>query len=169
MPARALHVSFCVVKSAQEVKKGPRQMDTSPFSITHPLALELIDATGAATSVIADLTYDAEDPYAVAASFSLNPRTGRSDEIIRWVFARELLDRGVHEPAGDGDVHIWPCLNEFGQAITVIELSSPDGEAVLQARTDEMCGFLRETALIVPAGSETTFLDVDDAIAKLLA
>jgi sporulation and cell division protein SsgA len=142
-------------------------MDTSsPLSITHPLALELIDATGAATSVIADLTYDAEDPYAVAASFSLDPR---SDETVRWVFARELLDRGVHEPAGEGDVHIWPCLNTFGQAVTVIELSSPDGEAVLQARTDEMCCFLRETALMVPAGSETTFLDVDDAIAKLLA
>jgi Streptomyces sporulation and cell division protein, SsgA len=144
-------------------------MDTSPLSITHPLALELIDATGAATSVTADLTYDAEDPYAVTANFSLNPGTSHRDQTVRWVFARELLDRGVHEPAGDGDVHIWPCLNQFGQAVTVIELSSPDGEAILQARTDEMCGFLRETALMVPAGSETTFLDVDGAIAKLLA
>jgi Streptomyces sporulation and cell division protein, SsgA len=144
-------------------------MATSPLSITRPLALELIDATGAATSVSADLTYDASDPYAVAAGFSIDSGAEGSDEIIRWVFARDLLLIGVHQPAGEGDVRIWPCLNDLGQAVTVIELSAPEGSAILQARSDEMCDFLRETEVVVPSGTEATYLDVDDAIVKLLA
>jgi hypothetical protein len=143
-------------------------MDTGPLSITRPLALELIDATGAATSVRADLTYDAADPYAVAAIFSMNPGCESNDETVRWVFARELLVTGVHEPAGEGDVRIWPCLNALGQAITVIELSAPDGEALLQARSVEMCAFLAETEVVVPSGAEATYLDVDDTVSKLL-
>jgi hypothetical protein len=143
-------------------------MDTSRLSVTRPLTLELIDATGGATAVNADLTYDAADPYAVIAGFSIGTGFDRHVATVRWVFARSLLATGVYEPAGEGDVRIWPCLNARGQAVTIIELSSPDGEALMQARSDEVCGFLRATEVVVPSGAETTYLDVDDAITKLL-
>lgn len=143
-------------------------MATSPLSITRPFALELIDATGGATAVAADLTYDAADPYAVAAGFSIKATADRDDATVRWVFARSLLATGVYEPVGEGDVRIWPCLNAHGQAVTVIELSSPDGEALMQARSREVCEFLRETEVVVPSGTEATYVDVDATISKLL-
>ncbi|MEJ7743255.1 MAG: SsgA family sporulation/cell division regulator [Nocardioidaceae bacterium] len=81
-------------------------MDIAPVSVTRTLTLELIDATGAATPLAAELLYDKSDPYAVAACF----RTGL-DLPVRWVFARDLLAEGLYEPTGDGDVHVWPCLD----------------------------------------------------------
>ena len=47
-------------------------MNTAPVSISRALTLELIDASGAATPLAAELCYDKKDPYAVAACF----RTG---------------------------------------------------------------------------------------------
>lgn len=138
-------------------------MDTTPASVTRELMLELIDACGASTEVAARLCYDLADPFAVSAVFV----TGKTP--VRWVFARELLEDGLYEPSGDGDVHVWPCLDARGHAVTVIELSSPDGEALLQARSDELGDFLRRTQELVPRGTEDTHLDMDGLVASLLA
>lgn len=137
-------------------------MNTAPVSISRALTLELIDASGAATPLAAELCYDKADPYAVAACF----RTGVTE--VRWVFARELLAAGLYEPTGDGDVHVWPCLDARGRAVTIIELSSPDGEALMQARSDEVCEFLNRTETIVPRGTEAGLMDVDGALDKIL-
>jgi Streptomyces sporulation and cell division protein, SsgA len=142
-------------------------METQPLSITHPLTLELIDASGGTTVVSAELTYDVADPYAVSAQFSV-VSSSKSEDSVCWVFARALLATGMYEPVGDGDVHIWPCLNARGEAVTIIELSSPDGEALMQALTTDVCGFLRQTESLVPTGAEATYLDLDDTITKLL-
>lgn len=138
-------------------------MDTAPVSVTRVVTLEFIDASGTATPLAAELSYDKQDPYAVAASF----RTGATD--VRWVFARDLLAEGLYEPTGDGDVHVWPCLSSRGTAVTMIELSSPDGEALMQARSDEVCNFLADTEAVVPSGTESEVMDVDDALARILA
>jgi hypothetical protein len=50
----------------------------------------------------------------------------------------------------------------------VIELSSPDGEALMQARSDEVCDFLRRSEGLIPFGAETTYLNIDEAISVLL-
>ncbi|MBA2773174.1 MAG: SsgA family sporulation/cell division regulator, partial [Nocardioidaceae bacterium] len=44
-------------------------MDIAPLSVTHTLTLELIDASGTATPLEAELRYDNHDPYAVSACF----------------------------------------------------------------------------------------------------
>ncbi len=138
-------------------------MDTVPASsITRGLALELLDANGTATPLAAELRYDKSDPYAVAACFL----AGESQ--VQWVFARDLLKRGIHQPTGDGDVHIWPCLDTLGHAATIIELSSPDGEALIQARTDELYDFLAEAEALVRSGTEADHVDVDGALVQLL-
>ena len=80
------------------------------------------------------------------------------------MFARDLLAAGLYEPTGDGDVHVWPCLDARGRAVTIIELSSPDGEALMQARSDEVCEFLSRTEAIVPRGTEAGLMDVDSAL-----
>ena len=138
-------------------------MDIAPVTVSHALTLELIDASGQATPLEAELCYDSLDPYAVAACFD----TGEAR--VRWVFARELLASGLYEPTGDGDVHVWPCLDARGRAVTIIELSSPDGEALMQARSDDVTAFLRRTEQLVPRGSETELIDIDEAIAQLLS
>lgn len=138
-------------------------MDTAPLSITRSIALELIDAQGGAIPLAAELHYDARDPYAVAACF----RAGRTD--VRWTFARSLLAEGVHEPTGDGDVHIWPCLDSQGCAVTVIELSSPDGEALMQACSRDISAFVARTESLVPTGTESSQVDVDHELDALLA
>ena len=138
-------------------------MNTAPVSVSRALTLELIDASGAATPLAAELRYDKKDPYAVAACF----RTGVTE--VRWVFARDLLAAGLYEPTGDGDVHVWPCLDARGRAVTIIELSSPDGEALMQARSDEVCEFLSHTEQIVPRGTEAGLMDVETALDKILS
>jgi hypothetical protein len=136
---------------------------SAPAIITRAITLELIDGSGAATTVEADLRYDAADPFAITACFD----TG--DAKVLWVFGRELLDQGRYEPTGDGDVHVWPCLSARGESVTIIELSSPDGEALLQARTLDINEFLRHTEEVVPLGAEGELIDFDTAVAQLLA
>jgi sporulation and cell division protein SsgA len=137
-------------------------MDTVPASITRGLALELLDANGTATPLAAELRYEKSDPYAVAACFLAG------ETQVQWVFARDLLRAGLHQPTGDGDVHIWPCLDSLGHAATIIELSSPDGEALIQARTDELYEFLAEAETLVRSGTEGDYVDVEGALAQLL-
>jgi len=137
-------------------------MNTAPLVVSQALTLELIDATGAATPIDAELQYDPRDPYAVTTVFM----TGRSQ--VRWTFGRDLLTAGLYEPSGDGDVHVWPCLDSQGHAVVIVELSSPDGEALVQARTGDLSAFVERMSKAVVPGTESEYLDLDAAIAKIL-
>ena len=136
-------------------------MNTAPLTVTQPLTLELIDPTGAVTPIEAELHYDPRDPYAVTTVFM----TGASQ--VRWTFGRELLSEGLYEPSGDGDVHVWPCLDSEGHAVVIIELCSPDGEALVQARTGDLSGFVERMSTAVEPGSESEHLDVDATITAI--
>jgi hypothetical protein len=136
-------------------------MNTAPLTVTQPLTLELIDPTGAVTPIEAELHYDPRDPYAVTTVFM----TGASN--VRWTFGRELLSDGLYEPSGDGDVHVWPCLDSEGHAVVIIELCSPDGEALVQARTGDLSSFVERMSAAVEPGRESDHLDVDAAITAI--
>ncbi len=138
-------------------------MNTAPATVTQPVRLELIDSTGAATPIEAELRYDAADPFAVTTVFM----TGESE--VSWTFGRDLLTDGLYEPSGDGDVHVWPCLDSHGHAVVIIELCSPDGEALVQARTGDLRRFVDQMSRLVEPGTESTLLDVDATIAAILA
>ena len=137
-------------------------MNTAPLVVSQAVTLDLIDATGASTPLDAELQYDPRDPYAVTTVFM----TGRSQ--VRWTFGRDLLAAGLYEPSGDGDVHVWPCLDADGHAVVIIELCSPDGEALVQARTGDLSRFVERMSKAVVPGSESAHLDVDAAIAAIL-
>jgi hypothetical protein len=138
-------------------------MNTAPATVTQPVRLELIDPSGAATPIEAELRYDAADPFAVTTVFM----TGHSE--VRWTFGRDLLSEGLYEPTGDGDVHVWPCLDSNGHAVVIIELCSPDGEALVQARTGDLRAFVDRMNKAVKPGSESDLMDVDAAIASIFA
>jgi hypothetical protein len=91
------------------------------------------------------------------------------DAPLTWTFGRDLLIRGMHEPSGDGDVHVSPSVNESGRAVVLITLSSPDGSLLLEARSDHIGDFLDRTLTLVPSGTEEPNLDLDDMIAQILS
>ena len=138
-------------------------MNIAPLTVTQPVVLELIDPTGAATPIEAELQYDPRDPYAVTTVFM----TGASQ--VRWTFGRDLLREGLYEPCGDGDVHVWPCLDSHGHAVVIIELCSPDGEALVQAKTGDLSSFVERMTKAVEPGTESALTDVDGAITAILA
>lgn len=138
-------------------------MEPTSWVVSATLKLELIDATGEASRLDGELEYVSTDPFAVVAVF----RTGTTP--IRWVFARDLLAEGLFTPVGDGDVHVWPCLDSRGEAVVLIELTSPHGAALLQTSSRDVSDFLHHTFELVPRGSEELRLDLDDTVLRLLS
>ncbi len=110
-----------------------------------------------------EFAFDPSDPYAV--TMKLEARCGS----VTWTFARELLAEGLFEPTGDGDVQIWPCLSNTGEAVVIIELCSPDGTALLQTGARAVQRFVSSVFGAVPAGRESKHLDVDQLVSQLLA
>jgi hypothetical protein len=110
-----------------------------------------------------EFCFDPSDPYAV--TMKLEARSGS----VTWTFARELLDEGLHRPSGDGDVQVWPCLSNTGEAVVIIELCSPDGTALLQTPSRAVQRFVTSTYESVPAGRESAHVSIDALVAQLLA
>ena len=133
----------------------------STATVSTTLTLELIDANGASTPIETEFSYDPRDPYAVTAAFLTV--AGR----VEWTFGRDLLIGGLYEPTGDGDVHVWPCLDGDARSVVIVELCSPDGEALVQVRASDMNAFVERMTAAVAPGSET--VDVDSVIAAIFA
>jgi Streptomyces sporulation and cell division protein, SsgA len=127
-------------------------------TISADLVLQVLDAWGRTVDLPAEFGYDPADPWAVWITF--RGASGRSTEPVRWAVGRDLLMRGVTDPAGEGDVLLFPSVDENGRAAVVMELCSPDGRLVTQLRTSELYGFLVKTLMAVPLGTETIDLDL---------
>lgn len=134
---------------------------TSTAAVTSVLTLELIDAEGTTTPLETEFSFDPADPLAVTAAFLTV--AGR----VEWTFGRDLLIGGLYEPTGDGDVHVWPCLDNDARSVVIIELCSPDGEALVQARAADMTSFVERMTAAVAPGEE--LIDVEGAIAQIFA
>ena len=109
-----------------------------------------------------DLGYDSSDPYAVTVCF----QTGEAPVV--WTFARDLLVDGLGEPTGDGDVHVWPSLDDEGHAVVNLELTAPSGDALAELRIDDLADFVDRMHRLVPVGAESGHLDLDAVISALL-
>lgn len=95
--------------------------------IERELELKLVLSPERSIPVPARLLYLTDDPYAVHITF----HTGSSTP-VNWTFARELLVEGVFRPCGHGDVRIWPTKVD-NKSVLCMALSSPDGDALLEA------------------------------------
>lgn len=131
--------------------------------IERELGLRLVLSPERSVPVPARLLYLTDDPYAVHITF----HTGSSAP-VNWTFARELLVEGVFRPCGDGDVRIWPTRVD-DRAVLCLALSSPDGDALLEAPAGAVSAWLERTLCAVPPGTEAERLGLDDALAELLA
>jgi sporulation and cell division protein SsgA len=137
-------------------------MNAAHHVIRHRLVLELVGHEHP-TPLDAELRYDPADPFAVAMAFLKD-----GHEVV-WVFARDLLLRGITQPAGVGDVHVFPSLDADGRAVVAIGLRGPTGEALLEGRTRDFLSFLGQTTRAVWPGTERdSGLSLDSAIAEFL-
>ncbi len=138
-------------------------MTQTAQAVSQTLPLELVDAEGGVTRLEADFSYDPVDPFAVTAVF----KTAAGG--VSWTFGRDLLVHGTYEPTGDGDVHVWPCLASDGTAVVIIELTSPDGEVLVQASSRDIASFVGAMLGSVPLGAETALVDIDSELAGIFA
>ncbi len=129
-----------------------------PGSVTYEVELHLVVPGDMTVPVPAHLAYDANDPYAVRATFLAG------DDRVEWVFARDLLATGIERPTGEGDVHVWPGSPD----VVLIALASPDGQAVLAAPSADVGAFVAHTYELVAAGDEYQHIDMGAAISRLL-
>ncbi|MCB5167266.1 SsgA family sporulation/cell division regulator [Streptomyces bambusae] len=131
--------------------------------VERELELKLVLSPERSIPVPARLVYRADDPYAVHVVFHVG-----SNMPVNWTFARELLVEGVFRPSGHGDVRIWPTKVD-GRSVICMALSSPDGDALLEAPSASVSAWLERTLRVVPPGTESDRLGLDAALAALLA
>ncbi|MFJ3234391.1 SsgA family sporulation/cell division regulator [Streptomyces sp. NPDC086787] len=118
-------------------------------------------------SVLAHLTYDADDPFAVTAVFAHDGRV-----LARWRLDRQLLADGLDGPAGVGDVRLEPVTTGMWRELRLEFLGDvrPDGgrhRAAVYAWAPAVAAFLRETRKVVAPGREE--VRMDDVLAEILA
>ncbi|MCB8906484.1 MULTISPECIES: SsgA family sporulation/cell division regulator [unclassified Streptomyces] len=137
--------------------------NTDNTTVERELELKLVLSPERAVPVPARLAYRTDDPYAVHITFHIG-----TDHPVNWTFARELLVEGVFRACGHGDVRIWPTKVD-GRSVILMALSSPDGDALLEAPSAQVSAWLERTLRAVPPGTESERLGIDDGLAELLA
>lgn len=115
----------------------------------------------AAAPVVTRWTYCIDDPFAVTIEIQT-----RGNRFVDWVLARDLVVAGLSTPAGIGDVRVRPA-NMGEWEVTLVEICSPDGHAVLEVDRDLLRQFVQATIDRVPLGSEGMAVDIDAEIEKL--
>ena len=141
---------------------GPGRDATGGGEVRQELTVDLVLAPDRSVPVPALLRYRAADPYAVHITFHLG-----QDSPVTWVFARDLLVEGIFRACGHGDVRIWPTRSG-GRSLMCLALSSPAGDALIEAPTGAFASWLERSLQLVPAGREQESLDLDQALAALL-
>lgn len=131
--------------------------------VERELELKLVLSPERSIPVPARLTYRTQDPYAVHIVFHIG-----SDAPVHWTFARDLLVEGVFRPCGHGDVRIWPTKVD-GRGIICVALTSPDGNALLEVPSAAVAAWVERTLRVVPPGTESERLGIDEGLAELLA
>ncbi|MBT2491250.1 SsgA family sporulation/cell division regulator [Streptomyces sp. ISL-96] len=130
--------------------------------VERELELNMVLSPERSIPVPARLTYRTQDPYAVHISFHIG-----SDAPVNWTFARELLVEGVFRPCGHGDVRVWPTKID-SRSVLCVALTSPDGDALLEAPSAAVSAWLERTLRAVPPGTESGRLGMEEALAELL-
>ncbi|MFE6175518.1 SsgA family sporulation/cell division regulator [Streptomyces sp. NPDC056464] len=131
------------------------------IALEQPARARLITGEEREVPVPAKLRYASTDPLAVYLDFP--GEVSLDGQGATWTFARGLLEAGLRGPAGDGDVHIWPC----GEERTVVELHSPYGMALLQFDTSALSRFLLRTYAVVAPGEEDLEAVVERGLSAL--
>jgi hypothetical protein len=138
----------------------------SSSTVSAELGLRLVAPPQTIVPLTGTLHYSRQDPYAVRIAF----HAGLEDP-VEWVFARDLLSRGIQGRQGIGDVQVWPSPRPAGGdpgSVLIIELTSPYGKARVETPARDVTDFLRRAYRIVADGEESSHLDLDAELNDLL-
>ncbi|MGY1435982.1 SsgA family sporulation/cell division regulator [Streptomyces reniochalinae] len=130
--------------------------------VEREVEMRLVLAPERSVAVPARLSYRTDDPFAVHVTFHIHSMTP-----VRWTFARQLLVQGVAQPCGDGDVRVWPT-SVVGRKVVCMALSSPHGDALLEAPAPVLAAWLERTLHAVPEGDEQNAMGLDAQLSELL-
>jgi Streptomyces sporulation and cell division protein, SsgA len=128
---------------------------------TVELSARLLQQGSGSVAARIHLQYRSNEPYAVEMTIRI-----RDQKPITWMFGRELLDDGLRQRSGVGDVTIAPCP----QAPTVllhVKLRDDIGAADLEMRSEPVAEFLRRTYLQVPLATEGLFVLIEDDVSAV--
>jgi hypothetical protein len=156
------HDDYTTDLRAEQASHDERARLDGHGCVQQKLTVQLVLSPERSLPVPALLAYCSEDPYAVHVTFHLG-----QDSPVDWVFARELLVEGVFRACGTGDVRIWPTRAD-GRSLICLALSSPAGEALLEAPAAPVATWLEQTLRAVPTGTESSVMDLDAELADLL-
>ena len=135
-----------------------------------PITLQLVGPQSW-TEVPALLCYEPSDPFAVRIAFGDVGDDTRpvapEDGGISWLVSRELLQSGLDTPSGEGDVRVYPAHGATD--VLFLHLRAPSGEALFEFSRATVGAFLRRTETLVPSGTESSHLDLDDELQLLLS
>jgi hypothetical protein len=131
-------------------------------ALTQDLSLTCVDPWGRNVEVPATLGYREDDPYAVTVTFHAHAGD------VEWILSRTLLLQGLAAPCGEGDIRVYPSIDDTARAVAILDFCSPDGRLVAQVDTHALQTFLARTFAVVPVGSEQQHLDLDGLVARLL-
>jgi hypothetical protein len=138
------------------------QQMTSLQSITIPVTFgALHDGLRMTTVVPGSLRYCLSDPYAVVVRFHMH-----AIDPLEWYLARDSLARGLKVAVALGDVQITPASNGTD---LYVNFPSPASNTALRLHISVAAAFLDRTYEMVPEGTESDHLDLDDLVAQLLA
>lgn len=149
-----------LTEGASFVRREPGVSSAVARSLCGRLTLDRY--TSVSRPVLARMYYRPADPLAV--TLAIPSAVSHDGGKVEWVFARELLDRGLHAPCGEGDVRIRP----FGADRTLIEFASRDGSAMIELSSESLRQFLCWAYAAVPRGEEPDHLELDAVVAELL-
>ncbi|MFD4411719.1 SsgA family sporulation/cell division regulator [Streptomyces sp. NPDC058475] len=109
--------------------------------------------------VLAHLSYQADDPFALTIAFSHDGHV-----LARWRLDRQMVADGIERPVGAGDVRIRPRVTGVWRELRLEFLGRPHSDggrqrAVVLAWAPAVLSFLDETHRIVAPGREEVSLD----------
>ncbi|MFD8689669.1 SsgA family sporulation/cell division regulator [Streptomyces sp. NPDC059651] len=130
-------------------------------SVVHVLTADVVGPHAIAGRLTTHLRHLPDDPLAVHCDF-FSPGGRR---VTTWVFARALLEEGVHGPAGEGDVRVCPA----GPRTTEVTLRSPSGQCVLHLRTAAVLTYLARSDAWPTAVAARVASAVDELLTGLHA
>jgi hypothetical protein len=141
-------------------RRGAWGEEPEMSTITERLTAYLIIGQEAGLDFTITASYDVRDPYAVRLDF---PVVGPDGHLLNWVFGRALLDEGMSGPAGEGDVHVWPC----GPDLVMLELCAEAGSALMALPARQLRAFLFLSYAEVPPGYESDYIEIDQLLHDL--
>ncbi|WP_285732986.1 SsgA family sporulation/cell division regulator [Kitasatospora phosalacinea] len=129
-----------------------------------PLEAQLFVGEGQFIDLPVRFAYRREAPFAVLLEFP-----GPNEGAGAWEFSRDLLWEGLHEPAGLGDVRIWPPCHCRGRRQLRIMLVGNEGTALLDLPAKPLRDWLRDRSFaLVPRGTESGLIDWDAELGRLV-